>query len=126
MQALVRYPWPGNIRELQNVIERAVLISKGPILNVSLAELKPDSDARPGPSSKKVKSTPHENLQDMVDWTERNQILRALEETNGVVAGPNGAAARLGVKRSTLQHKMRRLGIHLSRTAFDDHGRPLQ
>jgi formate hydrogenlyase transcriptional activator len=56
-----------------------------------------------------------------VEWTERNQILRALEETSGVVSGPNGAAARLGVKRSTLQHKMRKLGIRLSRTAFEDH-----
>lgn len=62
----------------------------------------------------------------MVEWTERNQILRALEETNGVVSGPNGAAARLGVKRSTLQHKMRKLGIRLSRTALEDAGPPLR
>ncbi len=122
MQALLRYHWPGNIRELQNVIERAVLISKGPTLNVSLAELKPDLSAAYGPSPAKGKTVTHENLQDMVQWTQRSQILRALEETNGVVAGPNGAAARLGVKRSTLQHKMRKLGIRLSRTAFEDHG----
>jgi formate hydrogenlyase transcriptional activator len=126
MQALIRYHWPGNIRELQNVIERAVLISKGPILNVSLAELKPDLSAAYGPSPANGKSVPRENLQDMVEWTERNQILRALEETNGVVAGPNGAAARLGVKRSTLQHKMRKLGIRLSRTALEDRGPRLQ
>jgi formate hydrogenlyase transcriptional activator len=62
----------------------------------------------------------------MVEWTERHQILRALEETDGVISGPNGAAARLGVKRSTLQHKMRRLGIRLSRTALDDRGPTLQ
>jgi formate hydrogenlyase transcriptional activator len=126
MQALIRYHWPGNIRELQNVIERAVLISKGPVLNVSLAELKPDLSAAYGPSPANGKSVSHENLQDMVEWTERNQILRALEETNGVVAGPNGAAARLGVKRSTLQHKMRKLGIRLSRTAVEDRVPTLQ
>jgi len=125
MQALIRYHWPGNIRELQNVIERAVLISKGPILNVSLAELKPEPKSVPSPSHVSSRSAPQENLQDMVEWTERNQILRALEESNGVVSGPNGAAARLGVKRSTLQHKMRRLGIRLSRTALDDGGRTL-
>ena len=126
MQALIRYHWPGNIRELQNVIERAVLISKGPLLDVSLAELKPDLSAAYGPSPANGKSVPHENLQDMLEWTERSQILRALEETNGVVAGPNGAAARLGVKRSTLQHKMRKLGIRLSRTALEDRGPTLQ
>ncbi|HEX4576318.1 MAG TPA: sigma 54-interacting transcriptional regulator, partial [Edaphobacter sp.] len=126
MQALIRYHWPGNIRELQNVIERAVLISKGPVLNVSLAELQPEPNPVPSPSPVSPMSTPQENLQDMVEWTERNQILRALEETNGVVSGPNGAAARLGVKRSTLQHKMRRLGIRLFRTAFEEAGPPLR
>jgi formate hydrogenlyase transcriptional activator len=126
MEALIRYHWPGNIRELQNVIERAVLISKGLILNVSLAELKPELSSASGLSSITGKPASHENLQDMVEWTERDQILRALEETNGVVSGPNGAAARLGVKRSTLQHKMRRLGIRLSRTALEDGGRPLR
>ncbi|WP_263353392.1 sigma 54-interacting transcriptional regulator [Acidicapsa acidisoli] len=126
MQALIRYHWPGNIRELQNVIERAVLISKSPILNVSLAELKPEPNSVPSPSPVSPRSARQENLQDMVEWTERNQILRALEETNGVVSGPNGAADRLGVKRSTLQHKMRRLGIRLSRTALEDAGPPFQ
>jgi formate hydrogenlyase transcriptional activator len=126
MQALIRYHWPGNIRELQNVVERAVLISKGPILNVSLAELKPELNSGASPSPTSGRSAPHENLQNMVEWTERHQILRALEETNGVISGPNGAAARLGVKRSTLQHKMRRLGIRLSRTALEDAGPPLQ
>jgi formate hydrogenlyase transcriptional activator len=125
MQALINYHWPGNIRELQNVIERAVLISKGPILNVSLAELNPELNPAPGPSPIDGRSAPHESLQNMVEWTERHQILCALEETNGVISGPNGAAARLGVKRSTLQHKMRRLGIRLSRTAADDGGRTL-
>jgi len=120
MQALVRYHWPGNIRELQNVIERAVIISRGPVLNVALAELTPDAASTSAPIVATVKSAPHEVLQSMLEETERNQILRALEQANGVVAGANGAAARLGVKRSTLQLRMQKLGIRLSRTAIDD------
>jgi formate hydrogenlyase transcriptional activator len=108
------------------VIERAVLISKGPTLNVSLAELELDLSAVHGLSPANGKSVPHENLHDVVEWTERNQIPRALEETDGVVAGPNGAAARLGVKRSTFQHEMRKLGIRLSRTALEDRRPTLQ
>jgi formate hydrogenlyase transcriptional activator len=126
MQALIRYQWPGNIRELQNVIERAVIISKGPVLNVSLAELKPDASTTPRPSDTNGKPVSHENLQDMLEETERTQILRALEEANGVVAGPNGAPARLGMKRSTLQLRMQKLGIRLSRTAVDDRKRTVQ
>ncbi|HEX4165015.1 MAG TPA: sigma 54-interacting transcriptional regulator [Bryobacteraceae bacterium] len=118
MQALVRYHWPGNIRELQNVIERAVIISRGPVLNVAIAELSPDvtSTASPVLTSK----TSHESLQDVLKETERSQILRALDEANGVVAGPGGAAALLGLKRSTLQLRMQKLGIRLSRSAVDD------
>jgi len=119
MQALIRYHWPGNIRELQNVIERAVIISRGPALNVVLGELTPDVSSTPAPVVTSAK-TSHESLQEMLDETERNQILRALHEANGVVAGPNGAAARLGLKRSTLQLRMQKLGIRLSRTAVDD------
>jgi formate hydrogenlyase transcriptional activator len=120
MQALIRYHWPGNIRELQNVIERAVIISRGPVLNVALTELTPDVALTSAPVVTTAKSASHESLQEMLEETERNQILRALEDANGVVAGPNGAAARLGVKRSTLQLRMQRLGIRLSRTAVDD------
>ncbi len=120
MQALVRYHWPGNIRELQNVIERAVIISRGPVLNVALAELTPDVTSTSDPIVASTKSASHESLQEMLEETERNEILRALEEANGVVAGPNGAAARLGVKRSTLQLRMQKLGIRLSRTAVDE------
>jgi formate hydrogenlyase transcriptional activator len=118
MQALIRYHWPGNIRELQNVIERAVILSRGPVLNVALTELTPDVTSAPVVTT--VKSAPTESLQEMLEETERNQILRALEDANGVVAGPNGAAARLGVKRSTLQLRMQKLGIRLSRTAVDE------
>src|SRR5579863_4854924 len=120
MQALVRYHWPGNIRELQNVIERAVIISRGPVLNVALTELTSDLSSTSAPVVSAAKSAAHENLQKMLEETERNQILRALEEADGVVAGPNGAAARLGVKRSTLQLRMQKLGIRLSRTAVDE------
>ena len=63
------------------------------------------------------------SLQETLEETERNQIVRALEEANGVVAGPNGAAARLGVKRSTLQLRMQKLGVRLSRTAVDERKR---
>ncbi len=80
MQALIRYRWPGNIRELQNVIERAVIISRGPALNVALAELTPDGSSSPVPMVNSTKSASHENLQEMLDETERNQILCALEK----------------------------------------------
>jgi len=117
MQALVRYHWPGNIRELQNVIERAVIISRGPVLIVTLTDLTPDVASTAAPVFTTAKSASHETLQEVLEETERNQILCALEEANGVVAGPNGAAVRLGVKRSTLQLRMQKLGIRLSRTA---------
>jgi formate hydrogenlyase transcriptional activator len=120
MQALVRYHWPGNIRELQNVIERAVIISRGPVLNVALAELTSDSASTSASVVTSAKSASNESLQEMLEETERNQILRALEAANGVVAGANGAAARLGVKRSTLQLRMQKLGIRLSRNAVDN------
>jgi formate hydrogenlyase transcriptional activator len=120
MDALVRYHWPGNIRELQNVIERAVIISKGPVLNVSVAELKPDLSTKTSPANAKIRSVHHESLQEALDETERTQILRALEEANGVVGGPKGAAALLGIKRTTLHVRMQKLGIHVSRTAVDE------
>jgi formate hydrogenlyase transcriptional activator len=104
MTALVHYDWPGNIRELQNVIERAVILSPGPALKVSLADLK----------SRTVESG---NIQTVLDETERVQILRALDQSNGIVSGPEGAAARLGLKRSTLQFRMQKLGIRVSRTS---------
>ena len=102
------------------MIERAVIISRGPVLNVALTELTPDVASTSAPAVVIAKSASHESLHEMLEETERNQILRALENTNGVVAGPNGAAARLGVKRSTLQLRMQRLGIRLSRSTVDD------
>ncbi len=114
MEALVRYHWPGNIRELQNVIERAVIVSRGPVLNVPVADLKIRPEAKPKPARPEPASG--ENLRDVLGEAERQQILSALEQSNWLVAGPNGAAARLGMKRSTLQFRMRRLGIRISRT----------
>jgi len=119
MQALIRYHWPGNIRELQNVIERGVIISRGPVLNVALAELTPDVTLTPAFAATSSRSASHDSLQEVLEQTERSQILSALEGAKGVVAGPNGAAARLGLKRSTLQLRMQKLGIRLSRTAVD-------
>jgi formate hydrogenlyase transcriptional activator len=108
MNALVRYEWPGNIRELQNVIERAVIVSKGPVLTVDVADLKIDNGA-------KCSQHNQESLDEMLHEAEWTQIVHALELANGVVSGPNGAAARLRIKRSTLLSRMQRLGIHISR-----------
>jgi formate hydrogenlyase transcriptional activator len=109
MKTLVRYDWPGNIRELQNIIERAVIVSTGPILNVPLDDLR-----------SRVSSAQDSNggsaLRDVLEEAERKQIMAALRQANWVVAGSRGAAALLGMKRSTLQAHMQRLGIRVSRT----------
>jgi formate hydrogenlyase transcriptional activator len=120
MEALVRYHWPGNIRELQNVIERAVIISKGTMLNVPLAGLQADVIPKAGNMATKASPAEHKSLQDRLDETERTEILRALNASNGIIAGVSGAAARLGIKRSTLQLRMQKLGIRLTRTALAD------
>ncbi len=112
MKALVRYDWPGNIRELQNVIERAVIVSAGPVLKVSLADLKSDNPAPPPASKQNANS----DMRGLLEDTERKQIIAALEKAKWTVAGPNGAAALLGMKRSTLQSRMQKLGIRVSRT----------
>jgi len=103
MSAMARYHWPGNIRELQNLIERAVILSPGPVLKVPVAELKADP-ARAG--ARRI-----ETLED----GDRRHILAALEATNWVVGGSKGAAALLDMKRSTLQARMEKLGIHRPR-----------
>jgi len=92
----VAYAWPGNVRELENMIERAVILTRGPSLEIPLAELRASAG-----------STTPVTLQD----AERDHIRRVLEQTSGLVGGPNGAAARLGMKRTTLQSKMKKLGI---------------
>ena len=121
MATLIKYPWPGNIRELQNVIERAVILTKGPILNIPGDVLRVSTPnamamaAAAGIQSAIPSGTPL-NMRAVLDDTERQQIIAALEQTNWIVAGPNGAATRLGIKRSTLQSRMQKLGIRISRT----------
>jgi len=100
MQALQQSQWPGNVRELENLIERAVILSEGPVLRVPLAELKPAAEASATASNVAT-----------LEAAEREHILRALRETHGVIGGPRGAAALLGMKRTTLQSRMRKLGI---------------
>jgi formate hydrogenlyase transcriptional activator len=98
MSALASYGWPGNIRELQNFIERSVILSDGTVLRPPLAELKHSG---------------HADAQGAITLkdAERDHILKILSQTRWVVAGPNGAAALLGVKRSTLYFRMQKLGI---------------
>jgi formate hydrogenlyase transcriptional activator len=110
MDALVQYHWPGNIRELQNVIERAVILTPGSVLNLSVRELTGRSTQPQAPSS----GAPMD-MQSVLDGAERRHIIQALEDANWVIAGPNGAAARLGMKRSTLHARMQKLGVQITR-----------
>ncbi|HEV2424935.1 MAG TPA: sigma 54-interacting transcriptional regulator [Terriglobia bacterium] len=103
MRTLERWSWPGNVRELENLLERAVILSSGPVLRVPISELVPSQQEEP--------ETPPETASSSLEATEREHILRVLRETEGVISGPDGAAARLGLKRTTLNSKMRKLGI---------------
>ena len=114
MDALCRYHWPGNIRELQNVIERAVIISAGPALSVDVADLKFPKTSHSEERAVAAKSEANGALHNVLEETERQQILQALKQCNWVVAGPNGAAVHLGMNRSTLQLRIRKLGISSS------------
>jgi len=98
MDALVRYPWPGNVRELENLIERAVILSPGTVLRVPLAELRTADSATTSGSA-------------TLEQVEREHILQALQESHWKLSGPRGAAAQLGMKRTTLQSRMKKLGI---------------
>ncbi len=101
LEALTNYDWPGNIRELQNVVERSVILSNGPELRVAMEALA----GRSGPVA------PHSRTLNVLPAAERARILQALKDANGQVGGPNGAAARLGLKRTTLQSRMRKYNI---------------
>jgi len=98
MSELTSYAWPGNIRELQNFIERSVILSSGTVLRAPLSSLK--SAAATGAQEAVT-----------LEEAERDHIRKILEQTRWVVSGPNGAAARLGIKRSTLYFRMQKLGI---------------
>jgi len=111
MDALCRYHWPGNIRELQNVIERAVIVSEGPALSVDVGDLKFPKVSHPEERATAPHSATNGALHRVLEETERQQILKALAQSHWIVAGPNGAAARLGINRSTLQVRIRKLGI---------------
>lgn len=97
MSALVNWEWPGNVRELENLMERSVILSDGRVLNAPLAELR----------------TGHEGLESdgTLESLERQYIIRVLRDTGGVIAGPRGAAVRLGMKRTTLQSRILKMGI---------------
>jgi formate hydrogenlyase transcriptional activator len=107
MNALVNWTWPGNVRELENIIERSVILSQGPILTVPLSELSLSAQ---------------DSLNDgTLESLRREAIVRVLRETGGVLSGPRGAAARLGLKRTTLQSKMQKMGI--SREEYENQQR---
>ncbi len=97
IRELERWQWPGNIRELENFIGRSVILTQGPILLAPIAELRAVSPAKVGSET--------------LEGVERQYILRTLRAAGGVISGSHGAAARLGMKRTTLQSKMQRLGI---------------
>jgi formate hydrogenlyase transcriptional activator len=111
MNALVEYPWPGNVRELENVIERAVILSPKTVLRLDPTQLWMEAD------KKKERATLAE--------TERAHILAALRASNWVVDGPNGAAVRLAMKRTTLQSKMKKLGVRRPKGTWADTITPL-
>jgi formate hydrogenlyase transcriptional activator len=104
MTALTEYHWPGNVREMENFIERAVILSRGSELQIPVAELKP----RNGIGTPQLAAT---NGFETLEHAEREHIVRTLGETKWVIGGPTGAASRLGMKRTTLQSRMRKLGI---------------
>lgn len=99
MKALTEWSWPGNVRELENLMERSVILTEGRALRVPLSELRAHGATPPGKNDHTL------------DSAEREHIIRVLRETGGQLSGPDGAARRLGLKRTTLQSKMQRLNI---------------
>nr|WP_261887361.1 hypothetical protein [Vibrio aerogenes] len=110
MRALTEFSWPGNVRQLRNFIERSVILTRGDVLNAPLEELVklglhislPESD-NPSPRNN--------NSRDYPAAIDRESIIQALRESNGIVAGVRGAAAKLGLKRTTLLSRMQKMGI---------------
>ena len=102
MEALTRWKWPGNVRELENFLERAVILSRGPVLHVPLSELE---------SQDREEEDEEPDANPTLLAAEREHILRALREAKGMIGGPAGAAVRLGLKRTTLNSKIKKLGI---------------
>jgi DNA-binding NtrC family response regulator len=103
MDAFVHWSWPGNIRELENFLERAVILTRGSVLFAPLAELEAPENIQA-----EVSQDPS------LHAAERDHILRVLRETKGQIGGEDGAAARLGLKRTTLNSKLKKLGIERS------------
>ncbi len=103
LQALCRYAWPGNLRELQNIVERAVIVSPGPVLQIPLSELQSEPSL--------LLEAPLDGGLAALEAAERRMIMEALRATHGIIGGTKGAAARLGLKRTTLAYRMQKLGI---------------
>jgi formate hydrogenlyase transcriptional activator len=106
MDTLISWDWPGNVRELENYVERSVILSQGSVLVSPLAEVESVNAKTPLSSQ-----TQEKRVDDTLEGAEREHILRALRETHGKIGGLKGAAMRLGLKRTTLQSKMKNLGI---------------
>jgi len=96
LETLQHYRWPGNVRELENFVERSVILTDGTALRAPLADFRTETTNSPEHS---------------LESAEREHIVRVLRESRGMISGPRGAARRLGLKRTTLQSKMQRLGI---------------
>jgi transcriptional regulator with GAF, ATPase, and Fis domain len=111
MDALSRYPWPGNIRELQNVVERAVILSPGPQLIVPSADLHPHTQSELELNKPATRSTRRLPVRSILTDVDREEIIRALKDAHGRIGGPDGAAIHLGLKRTTFITRMKRLGI---------------
>jgi formate hydrogenlyase transcriptional activator len=120
MKALCQYAWPGNIRELQNVIERAVILSSGATLTVPVSELRAPTPTRADSAEPSSGSTRRRPVRSILAEVDANQIIQALRQTGGRIGGPDGAAARLGLKRTTFITRMRKLGIDHNRVSKAD------
>jgi formate hydrogenlyase transcriptional activator len=120
MKSLCQYHWPGNIRELQNVIERAVILSPGPKLNVPVADLQIQATHLRAKAKAETIPKRRKPLRSILSEVDRSQIIRALKDAGGRVGGSDGAAARLGLKRTTFITRMNKLGIDPNRLSDGD------